>query len=208
MAFGADDDADARCALQSVAFDVPPCAGEDVMAGGGKRGRVGHLPAGDKRMRGVRGQPEQFLQPRAGDFFDDGCGRAGDVQAGVLIPRGREPVGRQRGGYAAADDEAEVASAGLGDDARVGGGGEMGDDGVRSSRFAREGPTQGCAEILERHAWEDRPRVQRLVKIRRNIGRMPEEPAQVVHRRPIGSPHVMRWPSASIGSRLNPRTSS
>ena len=50
------------------------------------------------------------------------------MQRGVLVPRRGQPVRRERGGQRAAGDEAEVARAGAGDEARLGAGRERVDD--------------------------------------------------------------------------------
>ena len=68
-------------------------------------------PPVTKPDAGLARQPEQLEQPAADDLLDDGRGRGQDVQPGVLIPRARQPVGRDRGRQRAADDEAEVARA-------------------------------------------------------------------------------------------------
>ena len=55
------------------------------------------------------GSPSRSSDPAARDLFDHrGRGR-GRVQAGVVVPTARQPVGRERGRVAAADDEPEVA---------------------------------------------------------------------------------------------------
>ena len=74
----------------------PSRLGEHVLPRGRERGDVRHLAAGDERERRMRRQAEQIAQPAAGDLLDDGRRRAGDVEAGVLIPRRREPVGGER----------------------------------------------------------------------------------------------------------------
>ena len=65
-------------------------------------------------------QAEQLDQPACCDLLGDRRGRREHVQAGVLVPGAREPVGRQGRRLAAADDEPEVARPGAGDDAPIG----------------------------------------------------------------------------------------
>ena len=65
-----------------------------------------------------RGQPEQLQQPPARDLLHHRRGRRGDRAEGVLVPRRREPVGRQRRRQRAAGHEPEVARARRGDEPR------------------------------------------------------------------------------------------
>ena len=53
---------------------------------------------GERRRRA--GSPSSSGSQRAGDLLDDRRGRAGDVEPGVLVPRRRQPVGRERGRHA------------------------------------------------------------------------------------------------------------
>ena len=95
------DDRDVRRALQSVPLDVPADLGEHAMARGRERREVGHRRAGDEPDARPGRQPEQLDEPGAGDLLGDRGGRRERVQAGVLVPRARQPVGGQGGRQAA-----------------------------------------------------------------------------------------------------------
>ena len=56
-------------------------------------------------------QAEHVLEPGAADFLDYRSGGAAGIQACVLVPRRREPIGAERSGKAAADHPAVEASA-------------------------------------------------------------------------------------------------
>ena len=114
------------------------------MACGGEADEVGHLSAGDERRRRAVGQAEQVDEPAGGDVLGDRGGRGERDEPGVLVPGRGEPVGRERGRVRAADDEAEVARAGGGDDPALGTFGERLDDrggilGVLGERTAERG---------------------------------------------------------------------
>ena len=77
-----------------------------------QRGEVRHLAAGHEAEAAVSGKPEKILKPGADRLLDDGGGGAGDIQAGVLVPRRGQPVGGDGRRQRAADDKAEVARPG------------------------------------------------------------------------------------------------
>jgi hypothetical protein len=58
------------------------------------------------------GRPEQLTQPARRDLFGDRRARRRHVAADVLIPRRRQPVGRERDRKRTTDHEAEVAGPG------------------------------------------------------------------------------------------------
>ena len=74
---------------QAAAFDVPVAFGEQLVAGGGQRGDVTHLGAGDQRKRGVGGQAEQVFEPYSANLLDHCLGGRARIQRGVLIPMAR-----------------------------------------------------------------------------------------------------------------------
>ena len=65
------------------------------MAGGGQADRVGTLCPRSEAEGGSRRQAEQPLQPAAGNLLDYGGSRRGDGVVGVLVPCGRQHVGRR-----------------------------------------------------------------------------------------------------------------
>lgn len=81
---------------------------------------VCHLAPGDEPARDTGRQAEQLAQPLHRDVFDDGRARARRVEASVLIPDRREPVGSDRRRVRAAHHEPEKASARHPGDARLG----------------------------------------------------------------------------------------
>ena len=109
----ADEHPHAGRADQPAARDVPAGAAQHLVAGGGEAGEVGHRAAGDEADGAARRQPEQVEHPRLGDVLDGGVGRGERAQAGVLVPRADQPVGGQRRGVGAADDEAEEPPDGI-----------------------------------------------------------------------------------------------
>ena len=130
--FVADDHAQARRALQAVGLDVPAGATQHLVARGRERREVRHMAAGHEADADVRGQPEQLERasaPATSSTTD--AGRRHDVEAGVLVPGRREPVGRHGGRQRAAGDEPEIARSGGGDEAGFGGTRQLLDDGQR-----------------------------------------------------------------------------
>ena len=96
--------------------------------------KVAICPPVTKPNEACTGQAEQLDQPRAGDLLDHGGRRAADVEAGVLVPGGRKPVGSERGRHRPADHEPEVAPARLGDEAGLGRVRELLEDDARVGR--------------------------------------------------------------------------
>jgi hypothetical protein len=142
---------------------------------------VNRLRAGHEAERRVPRQTEQLDQPRAGDLLDDGRGRAADVEAGVLVPRRGQPVGRDRDPHCAADHETEVAAARLRDEPGVGCRGELVDHLRRGRRLRGERPAESLAQLADGRAREDGTVVERVVEARRELGCLREQRAQVVH---------------------------
>jgi hypothetical protein len=105
----AGQDADRRRADQAVPLDVVTDVGQHAMPRGGECGDVRHLAAGDERERHGRGQPQQVDQPCPGDLLERGGRRRRVREAGVLVPRGGQPVGGDPGRVRAAHHEREEA---------------------------------------------------------------------------------------------------
>src|SRR5580692_3216136 len=105
MRFLIDYDLDGWSAEEAVGFDVPTGVGEDAMTGSGEAGEVGHLAAGDEAEAHDGGEAGEVAEPGACDLFDDRDERRHDIDAGVLIPCGDEPVGGECGGESASHDE-------------------------------------------------------------------------------------------------------
>jgi hypothetical protein len=124
----ADEHADLRRAREAVTADVPGDLVEHVPPRGGEAGHVRDLRARDEADRRFAGQTEQLEQPVAGDLLDHRGRRPADIEAGVLVPGGGEPVGSQCCRQRAADHEAEVAAAGRRHEAGLRSGGELVDD--------------------------------------------------------------------------------
>ena len=106
----AGDHAQARCTDQPLPLDIPSHRSEDVVTRCGQGGEVRHLAAGDQRKRRMRWETENLLQPPTHDLLHDAGGRGGREEAGVLVPRGGEPVSGERHRKRTADDEAEVSA--------------------------------------------------------------------------------------------------
>ncbi len=139
----ADDDRQARRALQAVALDVPAGAAQHLVASGRQARDVGHVAAGHEAHAGRGREPEQFEQPAADDVFEHRHSRRHHVEGAVLIPRRGEPLGGHRDRHGTTGDEAEVAGAGGGDEPRIHGPSERRDDvcGLLSTR--RQGTAEG-----------------------------------------------------------------
>lgn len=152
---GADHEVDGRRAGQAVLFDVPARSAQDAMTGGGERGEVRHLTARDEADAGRARQVEEFEEPFPGDVFDDRRGGRRRVDSRVLVPTARQPVGRERDGKAAADDEPEIARAGAGDEAAIGATHERVEDGGRIFALFRQRDVQRGNELIACRPWSD-----------------------------------------------------
>ena len=179
--FLADEDPDPRRARQPVSSHVPSCALEDPEPRSGERGDASHLRTGDEADRRIRGQAEEIADPVADDLFDHRGRGAPDVQAGVLIPCGREPVRGERSREGTTDDKAEVAAAAHRHESRVGGGRETLDDLARVGRTVREGAAERAAQLVGTDLREDRPVLQRLQVLGGELGRAAKQRTDVVH---------------------------
>ena len=153
----ADEHPDARPARQPVTCDVPSRALEHAVARGGERRDAAHLRAGDEADRRIGRERQQLAHPFAHDLLDDRRRRPAHVEAGVLVPRRREPVARQRGWQAAADHEAEIPAARNRDDARVGGGRELLHDLLRLERLLLERYAQPRTQLVRGELREHGP---------------------------------------------------
>ena len=85
------------------------------MQTGGQTGEIGHLPARHKADRHSFRQAEQLSQPLPRYLFHDARRRAQNVEASVLVPGRRQPVGCQRRWVRAANHKAKESPAAGGD---------------------------------------------------------------------------------------------
>ena len=154
---GADQHAQAGRALQPVGFDVPAGGREHRVARRREARDVRHLAAGDKTDAARRGHAEELDHPAGRDRLGDDERRRHRHAARVLVPGGGQPVGGHGDRQRAADDEAEVARTGGGDEPRVGVGSEIGDDGERVLPRDRQRPPQAGAQLLDARRRADRP---------------------------------------------------
>ena len=130
---------------ESVLLHVPVRALEHRVAASGEAGEIRHLPARHEADAGGRRQREQVEQPARRHFLDDRRRRPAGVEAGILVPGRRQPVGGEGRGQAAADDEAEVAGPGAGHQTGLGRGGEVLDDrGGVGARRGERSPQRGA----------------------------------------------------------------
>ena len=182
VALLAGDDTDRGAADQPVALDVPADVGEDVVAPGGEADGVGLLGAGDEPDRGSGRQPEQLLEPRPGDLLGRRRGRRQHGREGVLVPPGREDLGRGRRVQRPADDEAEVARPDRGDQSRLDGS----DEGVEHVVGRRPVDGELAAETSTQHirigGGRHGPLRNRLTVGRGDRRRPCVQPANVDHR--------------------------
>ena len=135
---GADQDAYAGRAHQTLGRDVPAVAAQHLVAGGGEAGEVRHRAAGDEADGTGLGEAEQIEEPRLGQLLDRRVGGREDPQAAVLVPRTDQPVDGQRGGMRAADHEPEEPATRHRGQPGVAGCRELVDDGPRIRRSLRE----------------------------------------------------------------------
>ena len=111
----------------------------------------------------------------AGDLLGHGRGRRDRVQAGVLVPGARHPVGDERRRHRAADDEPEVARTGARDQAAIGAGDEPVEHLPRIGRAVRERSTEGGAKGREIDRPADRSVVQRRQVLDGQVGGSSQE---------------------------------
>ena len=112
MGLVADDNGDRRRTDESILLDVPASPLEYGVASGGDRREIRHRRPGHEAEAGALGQPERVDQPARGHLLDDRRRRRQRVEAGVLVPGARQPIGREGRGHATADDKPEVARPG------------------------------------------------------------------------------------------------
>ena len=92
-------------------------------------------------------------------------------ESGVLVPHRGEPVRGESSWKRSADHEAEVAPARDADDARLRRGGQRVDDLQRFGRPLGQRPSEIFAEFLDSRRRPNRPRVERVEKVGRKLGR-------------------------------------
>ncbi len=161
----------------------------------GERGEVGHHPAGDE-PDGRRGrETEQVEEPPARDLLDHGRGGRGRVQTGVVVPTARQPVGRERGGVAAADDEPEVARTGDAQQPGCRPRRELGDHGLVGGRGLRGGAAEHGAELLQRRRRVHGTGLELGALLRHELA----HPCQQVSELTAGRSHVAPPPSFGVG---------
>ena len=115
----ADHHVDLRGPEQPPLRHVPAGAGQQRVTCGSEPGEVRHLAAGDEAHPRVQRQPEEPVQPPPRGVLQHRHRGRGDVQTGVLVPGGGEPVRRQRDRLAPADDESEESRTGGGQEPRL-----------------------------------------------------------------------------------------
>ena len=183
VALSAGEDRDGRRPGETVRLHVPADALEHGVASRGETRHVCHLAPGDEGERRGRRDPEQLLEPLARDLLDDRRRRAADDEARVLIPRRRQPVGREGGRERPADDEAEVAPARHADDAGLGCAASSSMTSSGSVGVVGERPSQRCPQLLDARRRPDRSLVERLDEVRSDLRRSSEQLALVAHGR-------------------------
>jgi hypothetical protein len=119
VTLGADEDLDGRRAGQAVFVDVPADRAQHLCARDREPDEASHLRAGHQRAR-TSGHLEQLGNPAQRDVLHHRSGRCRLGAARVLVPHRRQPVRCDRRRQAAADHEAEEATALHRRDARVG----------------------------------------------------------------------------------------
>ena len=155
----------------------------------------------------VAGTPEQLGQPPADDLLGHGGGRRGDVQARVLVPRRGEPVGRQRGGERAAEDEAEEARRLAGHEPGAGAGDERIEHRARVGRSLGQRPAERGAQGVGVGLRGPDAAVGQVVEVGRGVVGGGGQEVVAVHRPTLsGAPasqnslnpgrHLIRWTAA------------
>ncbi len=138
-----DDDAERGRAREAFLAQVVANALVKGLARRRERGDVGHLTARDEREGRLRRQAEQLEHPAPGDRLERRDGRCRLGEAGVLVPRGDEPVGSEGCRQRAADHEAEVAARAHCGETRLGGGRELVDERERVRALVGDGAVNG-----------------------------------------------------------------
>ena len=111
--------AKARSVPKALLFNVPAVCCQQRMACRGKAGHVRHLAAADECEARRFRDPQNLLQPAAGDLFHDrGCGSA-CIEGRILIPSRGKPISRQCRWQRASDHPSPKASAGRTEDAAI-----------------------------------------------------------------------------------------
>ena len=103
---------------------------------------------------------QEFAEPPARHLLDDRGRRASGVEAGVLVPRRRQPVRRKCGRNPAADHEAEVAAARHRDEPCITRCGERLDHGRGILRLVGKRNVEPLLQFGRRHLRKHRPVVE------------------------------------------------
>ncbi len=146
-----------------------------------ERRHVSHLAAGRYRERGVSRQPEDVLQPVAGDLLDHHRRRPEGTEPGALIPDRREPVGPDARGKCAARDVPEVASPCGRDDAALDLTRHQLDDVQRVRGRSGKRPSERLRDVLGRVLREHRTLGEGVEEVAGELGGAPQQTPLVGH---------------------------
>jgi hypothetical protein len=186
-----------RCAraapgTRAASHNRPTCDDDVVRPDQASGARHDDEPDG----RGRR-EPEQVEQPAGRDLFDHrgrGCGR---IEAGVVVPTARQPVGRERGRVAAADDEPEVARSRDAQQSGCGAGREVGDHRLVGGRGLRRRAAERGAQLVQRRRRVHGPGLELGALLRHELAHPREQVAELTAGRSHAAPppSVDRSPS-------------
>ena len=101
-----------RSALKTPRFHVPARIAQDRVPCRRQAREVRHLAARDNPHAAIGRQAQQVAHPAGSDLVRDRQRRRRLVDARVLVPRRRQPVGRDRHRQRTPDHEPEVARTG------------------------------------------------------------------------------------------------
>ena len=190
MPLGTDDDPHPRCADEPLRLDVPTQPLQGCVTRRREGREVRHRRARDKSRARGRGQAQQIEQPGTRDIFDDGSGRTGDVEARVLVPHARQPVGGKGSRDAAADHEPEVPRTAGSDETGFAGRSKFSDYRPRFGRLLGQVAAEALGEDGGIDVRADGPIGNGVQIVSREIGRESQELVEVVH----GDPPAVGYP--------------
>ena len=130
------------------------------MAGGRERGHVRQLTAGDETADTPSGRPSSSRSHSSATFSTTAALGPAATRPAFLVPRRREPVGRECSGQRAADDEPEVTPTWHRDHAWLGSRYQLCDD-LRVVGPALREAAQRLAQLFDRGLSANRPPVER-----------------------------------------------